>query len=183
MKDNKVKEINKELGSAKDFKEQLALINSYLEEAEMADSKDEFAYLIPGLRDLTNMFLECEQPDMEIDPDGDAIFTTKVFKLNRYVPGYIMDMYHVKYTKCCGVFAELPCWILPANKVKEAMDKKKTSVLNPLEHGLPSGKVANYATFKQLGNGHYLCLAKFENYEFLSGYLYSAKHIDYVIVK
>ena len=99
------------------------------------DEKDEFGYLVPNLKDLTEMMMECEQYDLDIDPDGDAIFTSRVFKCNRYVPDYILKMHNIRYAKIGGLFVTLPCFILPANKIKAASKNRNKAVMNPEEFG------------------------------------------------
>lgn len=162
------------------FASKVSQITSLLNEAEkVATADDEFGYILPNLRELTEMMADCEQYDLELD--GEAVMVDRVFKLNRYVPKGIMHIHNVRSAMLGGMFVIMPCFLLPAEKVNKAKKNRYKSVLNPEEFGLPSNDVANYATIKQLNSSVYVCLAKMPN-AFYSDYITTAKHYDYIFM-
>ena len=68
------KEVNEKIGNSLTLREKFSAIRDYLNEAEDGiDEKDEFRYLVPNLKELAEMMMECEQYDLDIDPDGCAV--------------------------------------------------------------------------------------------------------------
>ena len=94
-----------------------------------------------------------------------------------------MKIHNIRYAKIGGLFVTLPCFILPANKIKAASKNRNKAVMNPEEFGLPSSKQANYGTLKAINSVCYICLPRFEGFRIFEDWIFTSKHIDYIYAK
>ena len=182
-KNDEFSEINSRALTAQ---EKLNKIYDLLETVDSNSKKDEFGYMAPNLAKLTRMLAECEQYDLDIQ--GEPVMVDRIFRTNRVVPKWIMETERVNYVMLGGVFVQLPCYLLPADRVNEAwkhMPGRRTkfaSVINPEKYGLPGDDKVNYGTLQYIGEGCYVALAKIP-ISTTQSYLVSAKHITYVVTK
>lgn len=175
------KSVNDKLRGISSFKDKLKEIQKYLEEAsENVSTKDEFGYIVPSLQKLIEMMDECEQYDLTLPEGVNSVFTTRVFKCDRYIPDYILSMFNVRQTKIGGLFLELPCWILSAEQVDLASDNRYKVIESPETYGLPSNNQANYATLKSITPDCYIVLAKLEGFNITRDWIYTSRQIEYI---
>ena len=166
----------------KAFEPRIQQLNAIAEELIATNTKDEYGYLVTGISKLTSMMLDCEQYNTEIDPDGEAILTERVVKVNRYIKNVFLDLHGVDRTVVGGLFIAVPVYLLPANKVNKAIKNRYKSVINPEEYGLPSEEVCNYCTFKPISATAYMAVAKFEGNN-ANELITTARNYDYVYLK
>lgn len=144
--------------------------------------KDEFGYLVTGLSKLTSMMLDCEQYDLDIDPDGEAVLVDRVIKVNRYIKSIYLNLHGIDHVVIGGMFCVAPIYLLPANKVKAASKNRHHCVTNPTEFGLPSESECHYGTIKPLTNNVYIAIAKFNN-NYINEIVSSVRNYDYVFLR
>lgn len=165
------------------YEAQVKELNEKAVEIANSGLKDEFGYLVTGLSKLTSMMLDCEQYDVDIDPDGEPVLVDRVIKVNRYIKSLYLNLHGIDHVVIGGMFCVAPVYLLPANKVKAASPNRRyLSILNPTEHGLPSERDCNYGTIKQLTNNAYIAIAKFDN-NYINEIVNSVRNYDYVFLR
>ena len=164
------------------FEPRIQQLNAIAEEIIASKTKDEYGYLVTGISKLTSMILDCEQYDVNIDPDGEAMLVDRVVKVNRYIQNVYLDLHGIDRALVGGLFIAVPVYLLPAHKVEKAMKKRYKSIINPEEFGLPGNDVVNYCTFKPISTTAYMALAKFEG-SYANEIITTAKNYDYVYIK
>ena len=157
-------------------------LNSLAEEIAKSGKKDEFGYLVVGVSKLTSMMLDCEQYDLDIDPDGEAVLVDRVIRINRYVNNTYLNFHGIDHVVIGGLFLTAPIYLLPAKKIKAASKNRYHAVMHPEDFGLPSEKFCHYGTIKQLNNNVYMAIAKFEN-NYVNEIVNSVRHYDYVFLR
>lgn len=164
------------------FEPRIKKLNSIAEEIASGNVKDEYGYLVTGISKLTQMMLDCEQYNVDIDPDGEAVLTDRVVKVNRYIQNSFLDLHGVDRALVGGLFIAVPVYLLPSKKVNQAMKNRFNSVIDPENFGLPSTKLVDYCTFKPISTTAYMAVAKFEN-NYANEIITTARHYDYVYLK
>lgn len=164
------------------FEPRIQQLNAMAEEIIASKTKDEYGYLVTGISKLTSMMLDCEQYDVNIDPDGEAVLVDRVVKVNRYIQNSYLDLHGIDRAVVGGLFMAVPVYLLPANKVKQATKNRYKSIINPEEFGLPSNDLVNYCTFKPISTTAYMALAKFEG-SYVNEIITTARNYDYVYIK
>lgn len=165
------------------YESQVKELNEKAIEIANSGMKDEFGYLVTGLSKLTSMMLDCEQYELDIDPNGDAILVDRVIKINRYIKSIYLNLHGIDHVVIGGMFCVAPVYLLPAEKVKAASTSRKyLSILDPIEHGLPSSKECDYGTIKPLTSNVYIALAKFNN-NYINEIVNSVRSYDYVFLR
>ena len=164
------------------FEPRIQQLNAIAEEIIASKTKDEYGYLVTGISKLTSMMLDCEQYDVNIDPDGEAMLVDRVVKVNRYIQNVYLDLHGIDRALVGGLFIAVPVYLLPAHKVEKAMKNRYKSIINPEEFGLPGNDVVNYCTLKPISTTAYMALAKFEG-SYANEIITTAKNYDYVYIK
>lgn len=164
------------------FEPRIQQLNAIAEEIIASKMKDEYGYLVTGISKLTSMMLDCEQYDVNIDPDGEAMLVDRVVKVNRYIQNVYLDLQGIDRALVGGLFIAVPVYLLPAHKVEKAMKNRYKSIINPEEFGLPGNDVVNYCTLKPISTTAYMALAKFEG-SYANEIITTAKNYDYVYIK
>lgn len=157
-------------------------LNSMAEEIAKSGVKDEFGYLVTGLSKLTAMMLDCDQYDLDIDPDGEAVLVDRVIKVNRYIKSVYLNLHGIDHVVIGGLFLTAPIYLLPAKKVNAACKNRHHSVMDPEEHGLPSFEKCHYGTIKPLTSDVYMAIAKFSN-NYINEIVNSVRNYDYVFLR
>lgn len=164
------------------FEPRIKQLNAIAEELIASKSKDEYGYLVTGISKLTSMMLDCEQYDVNIDPDGEAVLVDRVVRVNRYIQNSYLDLHGIDRAVAGGLFIVVPIYLLPAHKVQKAMKNRYKSIINPEDFGLPGNDIVNYCTFKSVSTTAYMALAKFEG-NYANEIITTARNYDYVYIK
>lgn len=157
-------------------------LNSMAEEIARSGIKDELGYLVTGLSKLTSMMLDCDQFDLEYDPDGEPILVDRVIKVNRYIKSVYLNLHGIDHVVIGGMFLTAPIYLLPAKKVNAACKNRYKSVMEPEKYGLPSNEECHYGTIKPLTNNLYMAIAKFPN-NYINEIVNSVRNYDYVFLR
>lgn len=175
MLNNEIFNIGNEIKEVESMMERFSELNS----SGCLSGDDKLSYLVPNLLTLSKMLLDCDQSDLDIDAYGEPVFTERVFKVNRYIPNYIVERNHLNYTVIGGLFAILPCWLLPAGKVQQSFKTRNKIVTDPTKYGLPDESKVLYSTLTQLTEEVYVAIAKAPS-EIISDYILTKRHVDYI---
>lgn len=167
------------------FEPRIKELNALAEEIAQKsriEKKDDFGYLVPGISKLTTMMLDCEQYNVDIDPEGEAVLVDRVVKVNRYADRISLEMHGVDHVVCTALFVAVPMYLLPASKVDKATKNRFRNVIHPEEFGLPGTDVVDYGTIKQLSATAYTAMAKFPG-SYANELITTARNYDHVYLK
>lgn len=157
-------------------------LNAMAEEIAKSGEKGEFDYLVSGLSKLTSMMVDCDQFDLDIDPEGDAVLVDRVIKINRYVEKFYLDFHGIDHVNVGGLFLVAPIYLIPIKRYK-AYSRKRRGVVKKLEdYGLPTEKECQYGSMKAINGKLYMALARFNN-NLLNEVVTSIRHYDYVFLR
>lgn len=164
------------------FEPRIKQLNAIAEDIASGQVKDDYGYLVTGISKLTQMMLDCEQYNTEIDPDGEAVLVDRVVKVNRYIQNTWLDYHGVNRALVGGLFIAVLVYLLPSHKVEKAIKNRFKSIVEPEEFGLPSEKLVDYCTFKPISTSAYMAVAKFEG-NYANEIITTSRNYDYVYLK
>lgn len=161
------------------LEERVTVLNNLAVETYEEGKDDKLSFLIPALAKLDSMILDCNQFD-EIDSDGNAVLVERVIRIKRFVRKEYLDKKGIDYVSAAGLYIVVPVYLLPAKKIRRAMNKKRGGwIPNPEEYGLPSTEEVDYATLKPLSGTCYTALAKMSD-DYINSLVSTAKNYDNV---
>lgn len=159
--------------------ERVQALNDLAIETYENGKDDKLSFLIPGVAKLDSMLLDCEQFD-DIDSDGEAVLVERVVRVKRFVSRDELNWKGLDYVSAAGLYIVVPMYLLPAKKVRRAMNKRRGGwIQNPVAHGLPSLDEVDYATLKPLSGTCYTALAKMGD-GYINGIISTARNYDNV---
>ena len=137
-------------------------------------------YMVSQLYKLITKMINCDQDDNSTEEGVYYRKTTKVVRVYRFIPNYVLNYYNQDRVVAGGLYLEVPVYLIDAEVIKKATKNRYNTVLHPEMFSLPGHNKVNYGTLRYIDSHTYMVMAKGT---WLDDWITSPKHYEYVTME